>query len=99
MIPYASSNEFQSNTILDHNFELAMDDTVLEIVDIHKHLGVISSSNNKTHIDSIIKSASKHISYLRKLKYQFPESTLKKLYCIYIRPLLVWDVRKSNGAK
>ena len=60
-----------------------MDDTVLEIVDIHKHLGVILSSNNKwtTHIDSIIKSASKQISYLRKLKYQFPKSTLNKLYC------------------
>ena len=36
-----------SNTFLDQNFELVMDDTVLEIVDIHKHLGVILSSNNK----------------------------------------------------
>ena len=53
-----------SNTFLDRNFELAMDDTVLEIVDIHKYLGVILSSNNKwtTHINSIIKSASKQIS-------------------------------------
>ena len=77
-----------------------MDDTVLEIVDIHKQLGVILSFNNKwtTHIDSIIKSASKQISYLRKIKYmyQFPKSTLNKLYCTYIRPLLeyaseVWD--------
>ena len=87
-----------SNTFIDQNFELVMDDTALEIVDIHKHLGVILSSNNRwtTHIDSIIKSASKQISYLRKLKYQFPKSTLNKLYCTYIRPLLeyaseVWD--------
>ena len=87
-----------SNTFIDQNFELVMDDTVLEIVDIHKHLGVMLSSNNRwtNHIDSIIKSASKQISYLRKLKYQFPKSTLNKLYCTYIRPLLeyaseVWD--------
>ena len=75
-----------SNTFIDQNFELVMDDTVLEIVDIHKHLGVMLSSNNRwtTHIDSIIKSASKQISYLRKLKYQFPKPTLNKLYCIHI---------------
>ena len=56
-----------SNTFLDRNFELVMDDTVLEIVDIHKHLGVILSSNNKwtTHIDSIIKPASKQISFAK----------------------------------
>ena len=88
-----------SNTFIDHNFELVMDDTVLEIVDIHKHLGVILSSNNKwtSHIDSIIKSASKQISYLRKLKYQFPKSTLNKLYCTYIRPLLGYANEVWNG--
>ena len=75
-----------SNTFLDCNSEPVMDDTVLEIVDIHKHIGVILSSNNKwtTHIDSIIKYASKQILYLRKLKYQFPKSTLKGLlHCFF----------------
>ena len=56
------------------------------------------SSNNKwsKHIDSIINSASKQISYLRKLKFQLPKHTLNKLYCTCIRPLLeyaseIWD--------
>ena len=75
-----------------------MDGTILKIVETHKHLGVHLSSNNKwsKHIDSIIESASKQISYLRKIKYQFSKQTLNILYCTYIRPLLeyaceVWD--------
>ena len=61
-----------SNTYNDHNIELIMDDTVLQIVNSHKHLGVVLSSNNKwtNHIDTIIQSASKQISFLRKLKYK-----------------------------
>ena len=64
----------------------------------HKHLGIYLSTNNKwtKHIDSIIMSASKQVSYLRKLKYKLSKDTLNKLYCTYIRPLLeygseVWD--------
>ena len=50
-----------SNTYNDHNIELIMDNTVLQIVNSHKHLGVVLSSNNKwtNHIDTIIQSASK----------------------------------------
>ena len=68
-----------SNIFSDNNIELIMDNTVLKIVEIHKHLGVHLSSNNKwsEHIDSIIKSASKQISFLRKIKYQFSKQTLK----------------------
>ena len=41
-------------------------------------------------------SASKQVSYVRKLKYKLSKYTLNKLYCTYIRPLLeyeseVWD--------
>ena len=74
------------------------DDIALNIVEIHKHLGIYLTSNNKwtKHIDSIIESASKQVSYLRKLKYKLSKSTLDRLYCTYIRPLLeygseVWD--------
>lgn len=87
-----------SNIHIDENIELKMDNTVLEIVNIHKHLGVTLSSNNKwnNHIDAIIKSASKQISFLRKIKYKFSSDILNKLYCSYIRSLLeyaseVWD--------
>ena len=87
-----------SNVFNDNNFELIMDGTILKIVETHKHLGVHLSSNNKwsKHIDSIIVSVSKQISYLRKIKYQFSKQPLNTLYCTYIRPLLeyaseVWD--------
>ena len=54
-----------SNVFNDDNIELIMDGTIRKIVETHKHLGVHLSSNNKwsKHIDSIIKSASKQISY------------------------------------
>ena len=47
-------------------------------------------------------SASKQVSYLRKLKYKLSKDTLNKLYCTYIRPLLeygseVWDGCSING--
>ena len=67
-----------SNTYNDHNIELIMDDTVLKIVNSHKRLGVVLSSNSKwtNHIDTIIQSASKQISCLRKLKYKFSKKIL-----------------------
>ena len=87
-----------SNIFNDNTFELIIDGTILKVVETHKHLGVHLSSNNKwsKHIDSIIESASKQISDLRKIKYQFSKQTLNTLYCTYIRPLLeyaseVWD--------
>ena len=87
-----------SNIFNDGNIELIMDGMVLKIVEFHKHLGVYLSSTNKwsKHIDTIIESASKQISFLRKIKYRFSKETLNTLYCTYIRPLLeyaseVWD--------
>ena len=83
-----------SNTYNDHNIELIMDNTVLQIVNSHKHLGVVLSSNNKwtNNIDTIIQSASKQISFFRKLKYKFSKNSLNK----FIVPLLeyaseLWD--------
>ena len=78
------------NIFSNNNIALIMDNTVLKIVEIHKHLGVYLSSNNKwsKHIDSITESASKQISFLRKIKYRFSKQTLNILYCTYIRPLL-----------
>ena len=84
-----------SNIFNDYNLEIKFDSNVLKIVDAHKHLGVILSSNNKwtKHIDVIIDSVSKQIGYLRKLKYILSKDTLN---LTYIRPLLeyaseVWD--------
>ena len=77
---------------------MTYDDAVLSIVETDKHLGIYLSANNKwtKHIESMIMSASKQVSYLRKLNYKLSKDTLNKLYCTYIRPLLeygseVWD--------
>ena len=95
-----------SNIFSDNNIELIMDNTVLKIVEIHKHLGVYLSSNNKwsRHIYSITELPSKQISFLRKIKYQFSKQTLNTLYCTYIWPLLeyaceVWDGCSQTDSK
>ena len=85
-----------SNTFQDYDLRLIYDNTPLNIVETHKHLGIHLSTNNKwtKHTDS----ASKQVSYLRKLKYQLSKSTLDKLYCIYIRPLLDYGSKIRMGA-
>ena len=83
-----------SNTFHNYDHRLMYVNAPLSNVENHKHLGIHIASNNKwtKHIDSIIDSASKQNSYLRKLKYQLSKSTLDKLYFTYIRPLLeYWD--------
>ena len=88
-----------SNAYNDHNIELIMDNTILQIVNSQKHFGVVLSSNNKwtTHIDTIIQSASKQISFLRKLKYKFSKNSLNKINCTYIRPLLECTSKLCDG--
>ena len=83
-----------SNIHNDYGIELSYDENILKTVENHKHLGVTISSK---HIDSIINSASKQISYLRKLKFQLPKHTLDKLYCTYIHPLLEYASEVRNG--
>ena len=89
------------------------------MINLHESMGpdrdrtrdpwIYLSANNKwtKHIDSIIVSASKQVSYLRKLKYEWSKKTLNKLYYtytyIYMRPLLeygseVWDGCSINDA-
>ena len=91
-----------SNSFHDYDLRLSYDNTPLNIVETHKHLGIYLSTNNKwtKHVDSIIDSASKQVSYLRKLKYQLSKSTIDKLYCIYItcRPLLEYGSEIRMGA-
>ena len=87
-----------SNIYFDYDIRLVMDETILKIVETHKYLGIVLASNNKwsSHIDTIIQSAAKQVSFLRKLKCRFSNNTLNRVYCTYIRPLLecaseVWD--------
>ena len=88
------------NIYFDYDIRLVMDEAILKLVETHKHFGIVLASNNKwsSHIDTvtIIQSAAKQVSFLRKLKYKFSNKTLNRVYCTYIRPLLecasdVWD--------
>ena len=90
-----------SNIYFDYYIRLVMDETILKIVETHKHLGIVLASNNKwsSHIDTIIQSAAKQVSFLRKLKYRFSKNTLNRVYCTYIRPLLEYASEMCNGCK
>ena len=71
-----------SKTFHDYDLRLTYDDTVLNIVENHKHLGIYLSASIKwtKHIESIIMSASKQVSYLKKLKYKL--SKIHLINCI-----------------
>ena len=64
----------------DYDIRLVMNETILKNVETHKHLGIVLASNNKwsSHIDTIIQSAAKQVSFLRTLKYRFSNNTLIK---------------------
>ncbi len=82
----------------DTQLKLMYEDIEIKNVSTHKHLGVIFSSDGKWsyHIDSIIKTTSKMICSMRKLKYMLNRNTLSTIYVMYIRPHFeyaceVWD--------
>ncbi|XP_053404826.1 uncharacterized protein LOC128558706 [Mercenaria mercenaria] len=77
---------------------LTFDNTPLNFVDDHKHLGLTISHDCSwhTHIINITSSASKVLSSMRMLKFKVKRSTLNNIYILYLRPLLeyasvVWD--------
>jgi hypothetical protein len=57
---------------------------------MHKHLGVIFSSDCKwtKHIDVLIERTSKQLNILRKLKYKLKRDYLEKICLVFIRPIL-----------
>lgn len=77
---------------------LIMNNTAINAVAVHKHLGLTINSELSwsEHIDSIVSKASKRLSILRKLKFTLDRSSLEKMYLSFIRPILeyadiVWD--------
>jgi hypothetical protein len=80
------------------NFNFYFDGKLIPLTSNHKHLGITFSEEAKwnKHVANLIKSVSKHICDLRKLKYKLNRKNLEKLYLIYIRPIFeyaceVWD--------
>ena len=76
------------------NYELfpniVFDGVSVKFVKDHKHLGLTLSNNMKwdKHMETILKSASKVIGIMRKLKYIFSRIALNQIYISYVRPLL-----------
>ena len=81
-----------------HYPSLYFENIPVSFVQIHKHLGVTISNNGKwhAHIENIIKSASKVLGMMRKVKFQIRRDSLNQIYTSFIRPILeyasvVWD--------
>ena len=77
---------------------LNFNDTLLDVTDTHKHLGLTFSDNCKwhKHIDNIIISGSKLLGIMRKLKFTVRRKTLNQINVSFLRPILeytsvVWE--------
>ena len=64
--------------------------TPIEIVDSHKHLGLIinNSLTWKDHIDYLVTKVSKRIGILRALKFRLTRTCLRTIYMTHIRSVL-----------
>ena len=85
-------------TLVDSLPNIIFDGTPIKFVTEHKHLGLTFSSNGQwhCHIENIIKSASKVIGIMRKLKFTFSRVALNQIYLSYLLPIIeyscvVWD--------
>ena len=77
---------------------LIFDDTDIEEVTAHKHLGLTISHDLSwgAHIDKIVSNAGKCVDVLNALKYKLDRITLERLYFAFVRSKLeyasiVWD--------
>jgi len=83
---------------IECNLTFNFDQTTIDPVHTHTHLGIVFSSDCKwtKHIEKLIGSASKQLNVLRKLKYRLNRNYLEEIYLTFIRPVLeyaseVWD--------
>ena len=73
-------------------------DTQLNFVQNHKHLGVTLSEDGSwhTHITNIANSAAKVLGTMRILKFKLKRKSLNQIYVSYLSPIMeyasiVWD--------
>jgi hypothetical protein len=87
-----------SSRSIPENLDFSFNGKSVPITTSHRHLCVTFSNDAKwnTHVDNIQSSVSKHLNFLRRLKYRLSRTNLDKLYLVYIRPLFeyaceLWD--------
>ena len=79
-----------------------MDETQINEVTSHKHLGVIFSNDCSwhNHIEHIKTKAWNRINVMRKLKFKLDRRSLQTIYFSFIRPVLEYaDVVWNNCAQ
>ena len=69
---------------------MLIDDKPIELVDSHRHLGVIFSGELKwsLHIQNVLSKCSRKVGLLKWMSYELPHSAILKLYLLYVRPSL-----------
>jgi hypothetical protein len=87
-----------SNMDLSNNLNFSFNGELISNISSHKHLGVTLSHDAKwsEHIEYIVKTISKHLGVLRKLKFNMNRLSLEKMYLVYVRPIFeyaceAWD--------
>ena len=79
---------------------MLINNTSIEFVDSHKHLGITLSDNGqwRTYTEIILAAAYKIVGIMHKLKYTFSRTALNQIFISYIRPLplleylaIIWD--------
>ena len=78
---------------------LYFNNTQINFVDSHKHLGLTLSNDGKwsEHIENILCTASKTVGIMRKLKYSIGRKALNQIYLSYVRPILEYSCLVWNG--
>ena len=80
------------------NPPLHMNNTVLDEVDYHKHLGITFSNNLSwgLHIDEICKKAMQRLDVIQSFKFKMKRNDLERFYLSFVLPILeycdiLWD--------
>ncbi len=80
--------------------QLMIGSTVMNVVDVHKHLGVYISSDLRWshHVFSIISTCKKRAGLLRLMAYDLPKDVSSALYLHYVRPSLEYACQVWHAA-
>ena len=85
---------YMTSTKTREDLKVSLDNTVLKRVKFTKFLGVLIDEclTWKNHIDCILKTISRNIGVMNKLKHYIPYRILHTLYCTLISPYLNYGI-------